>query len=177
MTSPMICSGVSVPGFEVEVAGADAGVAGEAARGVAGGVHVELARGVGVHDVVLEDAAFDEDGAARGKAFAVEGRGAEAADAVEDEGAVVDDGDVFAGDLFAEHAAEEGGVAIDGVAVGGVEDVADDGLGHLGREDDGGLLGLDLACAEAAAGCGVLLRWPISSGSSSLVTVRAFENQ
>ena len=40
----------------------------------------ELARGVGVHDVVLEDAVFDEDGAARGQAFAVEGARAEAAD-------------------------------------------------------------------------------------------------
>ncbi len=69
-------------GFEVEVAGADAGVSGEPARGVAGGVHVELARGVGVHDVVFEDAAFDEHGAAGGKTFAVEGAGAEAADAV-----------------------------------------------------------------------------------------------
>src|SRR6202020_1254473 len=82
-------------GLEIEVAGADAGVAGEAARGVAGGVHVQLARGVGVEDVVLQDAAFDENGAARGEAFAVEGAGAEAADAVEDESAVVDDGDVF----------------------------------------------------------------------------------
>ena len=147
----MICSGVSVPGFEVEVARADAGVSGESARGVAGGLHVQLARRVGVHHVVLENAAFDEHGAARGQAFAVEGASAEAADLaiVEDHGAVVDDGDVFAGDLLAQHAAEEGGVAIDGVAVGGVEDVADDRLRHLRREDDGGLLRLHLARAEA----------------------------
>ena len=69
---------------------------------------------------------------------------------IEDQGAVVDDGDVFAGDALAEHVGEEGGVAIDGVAVGGVEDVADDGAGDLGREDDGGLLGRDSACAQAA---------------------------
>ena len=54
--------------------------------------------------------------------------------------------------LFAEHAGEEGGVAVDGVAVGGVEDVADDGAGDLGREDDGGLLRGDAAGAEAAEG-------------------------
>ena len=77
-----------------------AGVAGEAACGVAGGFHAQLTRGVGVHHVVLEDAAFDQHGAACGEAFAVEGTGAEAADAVEDQGAVVDDGDVFACDLF-----------------------------------------------------------------------------
>ena len=47
--------------------------------------------------------------------------------------------------------AEEGGVAVDGVAVGGVEDVADDRLRDLRREDDGGLLGLDLARAEASS--------------------------
>ncbi len=79
MTSAMICSGCEGAGFEEEVAGADAGVAGEAAGGVAGGLHVELARGVGVEDVVCEDAALDEDGAAGGQAFGVEGAGAEAA--------------------------------------------------------------------------------------------------
>ena len=99
-------------------------------------------------------------GAAGGQAFAVEGRGAEAAGAqaafrslvIEDEGAVVDDGDVFAGHAFAQHAGEEGGVAIDGVAVGGVEDVADDGAGDLRIEDDGGLLGGDAAGAQTAQG-------------------------
>ena len=44
-------------------------------------MHAELARGVGVDDVVLEDAVFDQDGAAGGQAFAVEGAGAEAAGA------------------------------------------------------------------------------------------------
>jgi hypothetical protein len=135
-------------GFEVEVACADAGVSCEAARGVAGRLHVELARGVGVHHVVFQDAAFDEHGAARGQTFTVEGTCAEAADVVEDQSAVVDDGDVFAGDSFAQHAAEERGVAVDGVAVGRVEDVADDGLRHLGGEDNRGLLGLDLTRAE-----------------------------
>ena len=129
-------------------------------RGVAGGLHVELARGVGVHHVVFEDAALDEDGAAGGKAFAVEGTGAEACDlhwvavgvVIEDEGAVVDDGNVFAGDLLTEHAAEERGVSVDGVTVGGVEDVADDGLRDLGREDDGCFLGPDLAGAQTLDG-------------------------
>src|ERR1700679_2503542 len=60
-------------GLEEEVAGADAGVAGEAAGGVAGGLHVKLARGVGVEDVVFEDAALHEDSAAGGKAFASAG--------------------------------------------------------------------------------------------------------
>jgi hypothetical protein len=69
---------------------------------------------------------------------------------IEDQGAVVDDGDVLAGDALAEHVGEEGGVAIDGVAVGRVEDVADDGAGDLRREDHGGLLGLHSPRAQAA---------------------------
>ncbi len=101
----MICSGVRVPGSRKKLPGADAGIAGEAAGGVAGGLHVELARGVGVEDVAFEDAALDEDGAASGQAFGVEGTSAEATDfrvaIVEDHGAVVDDGDVFAGDALA----------------------------------------------------------------------------
>ena len=100
---------------------------------------------------------LDEDGAAGGQAFAIEGSGAEAtgleiAFMVEDHRAVVDDGDVLTGDALAQHSGEEAGVAIDGVAVGGVEDVADDGAGDLRGEDDGGLLGSDLARAEALQG-------------------------
>ena len=66
--------------------------------------------------------------------------------------AVVDDGDVVAGDALAQQVGEEGGVAIDGVAVGSVEDGTDDGAGYFGREDDGRLLGGDAARAEAAEG-------------------------
>ena len=72
--------------------------------------------------------------------------------AIKDEGSVVDDGDIVAGDALAEHSGEEAGVAIDGVAVGCIEDVADDGAGDLRGEDDGGLLGFGLARAEALQG-------------------------
>ena len=75
---------------------------------------------------------------------------AEATCVVEDQRAVVDDGDVGACDLLAELICEEGGMAIDGVAVGGVEEVADDGAGDLRREDDRRLLGRDTACTQSA---------------------------
>ena len=155
----MTWSGCEHAGFEEVVAATDAGSAGQAARGFAGGLHVELARGVGVEHEVLEDAALDDDGAARGEAIAVEGRGAEAAYAelaavgevvVEDHGAVVDHGDVFAGDLLAELAGEHAGVAIDGVAVGCGEQVAHQAAGDFGGEDDGATLRGNAARAEAA---------------------------
>ena len=152
----MSCSGVSDAGLEEVVAAADAGSSGQPARGFAGGLHDELARGVGVEHEVLEDAALDDDGAARREAVAVEGRGAEAADAeggavgqgvVEDHGAVVDHGDVFAGDLFAKFSREHGAVAVDGIAVGGGEQVAHQAAGDLRGEDDGAALGGDGAGA------------------------------
>ena len=69
-----------------KIAVADARVAGDAARRVAGGLQAELARRVGVQQIALQHAAFDHHGAARGHAFIVEGRGAEQAG----DGAVVD---------------------------------------------------------------------------------------
>ena len=69
---------------------------------------------------------------------------------VEDQGPVVDDGNVLAGDAFAEHFGEEGGVAIDGVAVGRVEDVADDGAGYFRRKNHWGLLGLHSLRTQSA---------------------------
>ena len=96
---------------------------------------------------------------------------------VEDHGAVVDHGDVFAGDLLAELAGEQGGVAVDGVAVGGVEDVAHDAAGDLRGEDDGALLRGDAARAEAAerAAGGFAGRW--LRASSSRRVVRELEYQ
>jgi len=66
--------------------------------------------------------------------------------------AVVDDGDIVAGDALAELAGEEGGMAVDGVAVGGVENVADDGGGYLRRKDHGSALGLDPPRTQPAQG-------------------------
>src|SRR6185437_11650365 len=128
-------------GFEVEVAGSGAGVAGESAGGVAGGLHSELARGVGVEQVVGEDSIFDDHGVAGRESFAVEGRGAESGG----DGAVVDDRDGGRGDLLAEKAGEEGGSAIDAVSAGGVEDGSNEAAGDLGREDERDLLGLNTA--------------------------------
>ena len=78
------------PGLQKIIAWADAGSSGQSARGVARGLQPELFRGVGIEQVRFQHAVFDDDGAARGNAFAVEGTGAEAAG----DGAVVDDGDV-----------------------------------------------------------------------------------
>ena len=86
------------------------------------------------------------DGASCWKAVTVEGRGAETAGAevcpvgervIEDHGAVVDHGDVFAGDLLAELAGEHGAVAIDGVAIGCGEEIAHETACDLWSEDDG----------------------------------------
>ena len=85
-------------GFEKEVAVPDARVAGDAARGVAGGGHAEFVGGVGVEQIAAEHAVFDDGSAPRGHAFVVERRGAEEAR----NGAVVDERDVLRGDLFAQ---------------------------------------------------------------------------
>ena len=137
-------------GFQVEVSGADPGIAGQPASGVARGRDAEFAAGVGVGDVALQDAALYQNRAPRGQAFGIEGRRAEAADAVVDHGAIVDDRDVFAGDALAEHLVKEGCVAIDGVAVGGLKDVAHNAACDLWREDHGHSLSFDAACAQAA---------------------------
>jgi len=56
--SPMICSGCQGSGFEIEITCADAGFPARTARAVAGGLHLSLRAGVGVHHVVFQDAAF-----------------------------------------------------------------------------------------------------------------------
>ncbi len=75
----------------------------ESARGVGGGLQAEFFRGVGVQQIRLQHAVFDDHRAPGGDAFAIEGRGAEAAD----HGAVVDHGDLVAGDLLAQLACQE----------------------------------------------------------------------
>src|SRR5215469_18032518 len=75
----------------------DAGVSGEAAGSVAGGLHAELARGVAVEEITFQNAALDDHRAARGDAFIIEGRGAKQTW----DGGVVNYGEICDGDLFA----------------------------------------------------------------------------
>src|SRR5690348_4017426 len=83
-------------GLQEIVASADARGSSKTARRVPRGLHSQFFRGVGVQKIGLEDTVVDHDGAAGGNAFAVKGAGAEAAG----NGAVIDDSDVFPGDLF-----------------------------------------------------------------------------
>ena len=146
LTSAINCCGVLGAGLQKIVAGADAGSSGQSARGVAGGLQAEFLRGVGVQYVRREHSVFDDHGAARGDAFAVEGAGAEAAD----DGAVVDDGDAGSGDGLAEFSGEERCAAIDGVSVHAFENVLEDRGRDHGVEDDGNVLRFYFARAEAA---------------------------
>ena len=133
-------------GLQEVVAGANSGCAGEAARGVGRGFHLELAGGVRVQEVRFQNAVFDDDRASRGNAFAVEGAGAETAH----DSAVVDDGDVVARDFFAKLAREKRSAPVDGVAVDAFKDVVENRTRDERIEDDGNVRGLDLASAEPA---------------------------
>src|SRR5271165_4560500 len=133
-------------GLQKIIAGADAGSSREPAGGVAGGLQAEFFSGVGIENVRSENAVFDDHGAARGNALAVERTGAEAAD----DSAVVDDGDAGRGDGLAEFSGEERSAAIDGVSVHAFENVLEDGGCDHGVEDDGNMLGFHFARAQAA---------------------------
>ena len=123
---------------------------GQTARGVMGGVHLELACRVGVQQVTRQPSVFDDHCAARGQAFGVEGRGAVAARAGgQHHQIVVDESDVFRGDLFAELAGQKGCAAPDGVARDGLEERAHQRTRDLARKDDRHLLRLHASCAQA----------------------------
>ena len=91
-----------------------------------------------VGEIALEDAVLDEDGLLGGVALVVEVDGAAAVG----HAAVVDDGDLLAGDLLADEAGEGGGllaveVGFEAVADGFVKQDA----GPAGAKDDGHLAG------------------------------------
>jgi hypothetical protein len=170
--SAIICFGVFVPGFEKVIARADAGSAGESARSVGGGFEAQLFRGVGVQQIRLQNSVLDDDRAASRNAFAVEGRGAEAAG----DGAVVDHVDVGPGNFLSEFAGQERCSAIDRVAVDAFENVFEHGACDHGIEHDRHMRGLYLARAETPQGAASgffsdLLR------ESSLARLRATEYQ
>src|SRR5712692_6858531 len=90
-------------GVQEVVAGADAGGAGEPARCVGSGFEAEFLGRVSVQQIRLQHAVLNDNRAACRDAFSVKRRRAEAAD----HGAVVDHGDVTAGNLLAQLAREE----------------------------------------------------------------------
>src|SRR5271167_4064504 len=99
--------------FKEIISGADSGRPGESARGVGGGFEAQLLSRVGIQQIRLQRSVLNHYRAARGNTFAIEGSGAEAAG----HGAIVDYGDVCAGNFLAEFARQERGSAIDRVAV------------------------------------------------------------
>ena len=103
------------------------GIAGQAARRVAGGLHPQLARRVGIQQVALQHAALDHHGAPRGHAFIVERRGAEQAG----NGGVVNHREVLAGHLFAQLAGQKRLVPVDRHAVHGVKEVVEQRCGDV----------------------------------------------
>ena len=82
--------------LQIKVAAANAGISCQSASRIPCGLEFQFSGGVGIQQIIFEYPALDDDGAPRWHAFAIEGRGAEAAD----HGSVVDDGDVVAGDLL-----------------------------------------------------------------------------
>ena len=76
------------------------------------------------------------------------GAGAEAAE----HGAVVDHGDLIAGDFLAKLAGEERRAAVDRVSVDAFENMTEDGSGDHGIENDGDMRRLHLARAKAPQG-------------------------
>ena len=135
--------------LEKEVARPDAGRAGQSAGGVAGGLQIQLLRGVGIQQVRLQHAVFDHHGLAAGHAFGVERAGAEAAA----HGAVVHDVDVVAGNLLVQLAGQERRATVDGVAIDRFKDVPDQRARDGVLEHDGDFCGLDLARARCGATC------------------------
>ena len=105
---------------------------------------LELAGGVGVQQIVLQDAAFDHRRAARGHAFVVEWRRAEESR----NGAVVDQRDSFVRDFLAQFAGEERRLAINRAAVDRVEDVAQQGARNARFEDHRHTLRFDFHRAQ-----------------------------
>ena len=154
----MICFGRKCSGLEVEIAAADAGRSGQSARGVVRGLHAQLARRVGVEQVIAQDAILDDDGAPRRQSFAVKRRCAESAGAGgQQHDVVVDDGQAGVGDLLAQLAGEKRSAAPDGVAGSGFKDGADQRARNFGRKDDGHAAAWARAARPDGAACVVLL--------------------
>ena len=141
----MICSRLFAPGCRKKFPGPIPGVPGQAARGVASGLQVQLLSGVGIQQVRLQHAVLDHHGLAAGHALGIERASAEAAA----HGAVVHDSDVVAGNLLVQLTGEERRATVDGVAVDRLEDVANQRTGNGVLEDDGHFRGLDFARANA----------------------------
>src|ERR1019366_7284055 len=86
--------------LQIEVTIADSGIAGDPARRVPRSVQSQLAGGVGIQQVVPQDAIFDHHRPPAGDAFIVEWRGAHQAG----ESAVIDHVDARRRDLLSEFA-------------------------------------------------------------------------
>src|SRR6185369_9591459 len=127
-------------------AGTNAWSAGEATRGVACGFEAELFRRVGIQNVGLQHAILDNDSAARRHSLAVERTAAEPPD----HGAVIDDGDVGASNLFAKLAGEKRCSTINSIAIYAFEDVFQDGVSDHRIKHDGNFRGFYFARAQAA---------------------------
>ena len=141
----------------------DAGVAGDAARRVAGSAQPQLLGRVGIQQIAFQHAAIDHHGPARGHAFVVEGRCAEQAG----NSGVVDDGDVLRCD--ASRRACPPGTRRDDrlpIAFDGFENIADQGSRGDRLENHRHFLRGDFARIQAAHG---------SLGGAAANVGRAFE--
>ena len=173
----MICSGVELPRLEKEIAAADPRRARQSARGVVRRLHAQLARGVGVQQVIAQDAILHHDGALRRQALVVEGRSAESAHACRQQhGVVVDDRQFGRGDRLAQLSREKRCAAPDGVARCGIEDRADQRPRRLRRKNNGNACCVGTRRAPSRRSVRLAASAPTASGDSRSPSRRALDH-
>src|SRR5713226_7293186 len=134
--------------LEIKITGACSWSPRQSSRCVAGSLESQLARRVGIEQIGFQHAFFDDNGTAGGNTFTVKGRGPEAAN----HGAIVNQRDIFAGNLLAQLIDKECSLAIDRVTGGCVKYVVEYGGGHGGIKHHRHPGGSNFACTDSAQG-------------------------